>query len=185
MTDDVMSQILDELEDSPDDGLIELIDRMIELEDRVKSLEEELKAEEADLRLLSQEAIPSKMDELQLTEASLQDGTKVTVSQKVKASIPTDPDKRSEALSWLRDNGHGSLIKNEVTASFGRGEDEMAEELLKELTEKEFSVSKKQDVHYQTLNAFVNEQLREAQNIPLDLFNAFTYRQTKITRKKE
>ena len=35
-------------------------------------------------------------------------------------------DKKAEAIHWLRDNGLGDIVKNNITVSFGQGEDNKA-----------------------------------------------------------
>jgi hypothetical protein len=38
--------------------------------------------------------------------------------------------RREDAYNWLRENGLGDIIKNNVSVTFGRGEDDKAQQLL-------------------------------------------------------
>ena len=89
--------------------------RTSNIEEEMKQLEEMLKAKSKNIRKLSEEIIPAKMQELGLESLTLKDGSAVKVKQKVQASIPVRH--RETAFQWLRDNGHGDLIKNQISAS--------------------------------------------------------------------
>jgi hypothetical protein len=76
-------------------------------------------------------------------------------------------------MSWLVDNNHGSLIKNEVTLKFGKDEDEKAAATVESLKQQGLSPSQKQGVHPQTLNAFIKEQITSGKDIPSDIFGIY------------
>ena len=54
----------------------------------------------------------------------LKDGSAIEVKEIYSATIPID--KKEGAFNWLRNNDLGDLIKNEITVSFGRNEDNKA-----------------------------------------------------------
>jgi hypothetical protein len=95
----------------------------------------------------------------------------VLVKRFYRGSIPKE--REVEAFRWLRDHGHGDLIKNVVSSTFGKGEDDMASQALFLLEESGFSADQKQAVHPATLKAFVKEQVEKGENIPLDLLGVF------------
>jgi hypothetical protein len=64
------------------------------------------------------------MDEMQITKLKLKDGESVEIKKIYGASIPVD--QKEAAFQWLRNNGLGDLIKNEITVTFGMGEDNKA-----------------------------------------------------------
>ena len=132
-----MSNLLDEMESDVttptigDNSLKEMADlcaEQVSLQEEVKQLEEQLKAKKQAVNKLSLEIIPAKMQELGLESLTLKDGSSVKVKQLVQASIPVP--RREEAFKWLRDNGHGDLIKNQVSATFGKGEDTSANDFI-------------------------------------------------------
>ena len=74
-------------------------------------------------------------------------------------------------MSGLRDNGYDDIIKNNVSVSFGRGEDEIAN-AFKAVVEKEGYIPQQDtSIHAGTLKAFVRER-RSGRRIP----NGFIWR---------
>ena len=123
------------------------------------------------LRLLLEESIPMAMQEIELTEYKLATGEKITIGQKVYAAIPVA--RREEAFAWLVEKGFGGLLKMSVSCDFGKSEDERAAECKEILEEEGFKPVFVTEVHTQTLQAFLKEQLEAAKlEIPLDMFGA-------------
>ena len=91
------------------------------LEDKILKAEDDLKKLKEDADVLSGEVIPTMMTEMNISTLKLADGTAVEVKPIYGASISAE--RKEEAFNWLRKNGLGDLIKNEVTVSFGRNED--------------------------------------------------------------
>ena len=58
-----------------------------------------------------------------------------------------------EAFSWLQNRGYEDLIKNTITASFGRGQDNQVSELIKVCEDNGFAYNKKEKVEPMTLKA--------------------------------
>jgi len=94
----------------------------------LQKLEEEITKEESLLKQkkeradkISAEVIPEIMESMKLKTLKLQDGSAIEVKEVYSATIPVA--NREGAYQWLRENDLGDLIKNEITVSFGRGED--------------------------------------------------------------
>ena len=66
------------------------------------------------------------LSEMGLSYLKLADGSSVEVKTNYSATI-TQANKE-KAFNWLRENGLGDIIKNELTVSFGRNEDNKAAE---------------------------------------------------------
>jgi hypothetical protein len=151
------------------------------LEDEVKHKEDELKKLKKDLNIISGEVIPTMMTEMNISTLKLADGSAVEVKPIYGASI--SPDKKEEAFNWLRNNGLGDLIKNEVTVSFGRNEDNKAADYAVLAQGQGYQPVQKLKVEPMTLKALVRERVEAGQDMPSDLFNVFAGNRTKITRK--
>jgi len=157
-----------------------LVRQQLVLEQRVEDLTAELKKAQQDLAHVSGEALPAALAEHGLTELKMADGSKVTISTVISANISKE---RSEAAhEWLRDNGFGDLIKNTVAVNFGKGEDDKAVELVKELENEGFAVDQKEAVHPSTLKAFCKEQIEKGREIPSELFGIFIGQKTTIKK---
>ncbi len=133
-----------------------------------------------DLRQVQEIDLPLAMQQAGVSEFKLDTGEMVNVVPSLHPSIPKD--KKLQAFKWLRDQGHGSLIKNNVTIQFGKGEDTKAIELVSNLKEDGYKPTQKQDVHFQTLKAFVKEQTAdpETPDLPQELFNVHEVRKAVI-----
>ena len=109
------------------------------------------------------------------------DGLTVERKMIVSASIPQD--RKEEAFAWLRENGLDDIIKNDITCSFGKGEDNLAGDVVGILREKGFDPSTKTHVHPSTLKAFVKERVTDGKPIDLDMFGAFIANAAQLRRK--
>ena len=156
---------------------------------KLQKLEEELLVKDGELKelkrkvdLVSAEVIPTMMQEMNISTLKLADGTSVEVKPVYGASIPVD--KREEAYTWLRENGLGDLIKNEITVAFGRSEDNKAQQYAVLAQGQGYQPVQKLKVEPMTLKALVRERIENGLDMPSDLFNLFTSNRTKITRNK-
>ena len=163
-------------------NLSDQVVKLKKLEDEVVSKEEELKELKRKRDLVSGEVIPTMMQEMNISTLKLADGTSVEVRPVYGASIPTKS--KEEAFKWLRDNGLGDLIKNEITVAFGRDEDNKAQQYAVLAQGQGYEPIQKLKVEPMTLKALVRERLESGQEMPSDLFNLFTGNRTKITRNK-
>jgi hypothetical protein len=162
-----------------------LSDQVVKLQELEQSLlvkEQELKELKRKVELVSAEVIPTMMQEMNISTLKLADGTSVEVKPVYGASIPSD--KKEEAYKWLRENGLGDLIKNEVTVAFGRSEDDKAQQYAVLAQGQGYEPVQKLKVEPMTLKALVRERVENGLDMPSDLFNVFTSNRTKITRNK-
>ena len=120
------------------------------------------------------------MDEMGVERLDV-DGLTVERKMMVHASIPQA--RKDEAFAWLRENGLDDIIKNDVTCSFGKGEDNMAGDVVGILQEKGFDPKTKTHVHPSTLKAFIKERVTDGKPIDLDMFRAFISNAAQIRRK--
>ena len=140
-------------------------------EQEVADLERQHKDAKKELLRLTDEELPASMAEMGLASFTLDDGSTIDVKPTYGASILVA--NREAAYEWLRDHGYDDIIKNDVSVSFGRGEDDMAGS-FKALAEKEGYVPQQNTtIHSQTLRAFVRERVEAGDEFPMDLFGAY------------
>ena len=180
--DEDMPAFFDEGDPEKDEEALEKVDtdlvktlsalcRDLRHEDRIiADLEEELADTKRRRHRLASQDIPALFSQMGIEEIKV-DGAKVTLKPVISASIPKD--RKDEAFAWLRQRGYDGIIKNDVTCSFGKGQDRQAETAVKALTAAGFSPETKTHVHPQTLKAFVRESLEDGRDIDLNLFGAF------------
>jgi hypothetical protein len=154
----------------------------------LKDLKSQIEQEEEKISLLKNKArdleeriIPEMMQEAGVSLLKLSDGSTVEVKPFYAAKIPES--RVEEAFGWLRSKGFEDLIKNTVTASFNRGQDNQVSELIKVCEENGFAYNKKEKVEPMTLKAFVKEQVETGKELPFDLFGVYIANKTKITNK--
>ena len=161
-------------------ALSDQVVKLKNLEDKIKLAEENLKKLKQEEELLSGEIIPTMMTEMNISTMKLADGSAIEVKPVYGASIPKD--RQEEAFNWLRKEGLGDLIKNEVTVSFGRNEDNKAAEYAVLAQGQGYQPTQKLKVEPMTLKALVRECIEAGKDMPSDLFNVFAGNRTKITR---
>ena len=153
-------------------------------EDEVAELEDKLKAKKAERDDISSRVIPELLSEQGLKEIKLADGSKVSVKTEYRATLPKDDFKREEAYKWLREQGLGDIIKNNVSVSFGAGEENKANQLMDLAASNGFQPQQKSDVAWNTLTAMYEERVKAGLDMPSDVFSLWIRNKTKISRKK-
>ena len=163
-------------------SLAEEVKKLRTMEDQVKLQEEALKVSKRELEVVSAEIIPTMLSEMGLSSLKLADGSSVDVKPFYSATITVQ--NRDKAFNWLRINGLGDIIKNEISVSFGRSEDNKAAEYANLAKGQGYQPTQKLKVEPMTLKALVRERIEAGKEMPTDIFNVFVGNRTKITRKQ-
>jgi hypothetical protein len=159
-----------------------LAQKIRESEALVERAEAFLKKAKEELTGLTDELLPAAMEELGMKSFTLEDGAKVEVRQLYGASIPIA--RKAEAFEWLRGQGFDDIIKNSVTCTFGRGEDDLAHSFRDMAVQQGYEPQQKEDVHASTLKAWVRERIEAGDEFPMDLFGAFIGQRAIIKKGK-
>ena len=149
---------------------------------RIELSENNLKDLKKEHQRISGEVIPTMMSEMGLSELKLQDGSHLKVSTSYRATI-TEANKEA-AFNWLRNNGLGDIIKNEISVSFGRNEDNKAADYAELAKGQGFQPTQKMKVEPMTLKALVRERIEAGKEMPTEIFNVFVGNKTTIKRKQ-
>lgn len=149
-----------------------LANAQIRLTQKIEELNKELEEASSALRLISEAQIPDLMNQLGGIQRIVVRGHTIEIKKWYGASISEI--NKPHAFKWLADNNHDSLIKNDVIAKFGKGENEKAKKLVSVISELGYGVEQKMYVHPQTLKAFVKEQIEKGVDFPQDLFGVHT-----------
>ena len=160
--------------------LSNLVRKLRNVEDQIDDAEVHLKSLKAEKHKLSVENIPALMDEMGVERLDV-DGLTVQRKMMVHASIPAA--NKEQAFDWLRENNLDDIIKNDITCSFGKGQDNLAGDVVGILREKGFDPSTKTHVHPSTLKAFIKERITAGKPVDLDMFGAFVANAAHIRRK--
>ena len=193
MSDDILKLMEEDFEqefasnlEKADGGILrtvaELARAIAAKEAEVADIERQLKDSKKELLKLTDEDLPACMAEMGLASFTLDDGSQIDVKPTYGASILVD--NRPAAYEWLRDNGYDDIIKNNVSVSFGRGEDDLAN-AFKAVAEKEgYFPTQETSIHAGTLKAFVRERIEAGDEFPMELFGAYVGQRAVIKKGK-
>ena len=163
-------------------SLADQVQRLESLQGRLELQEENIKNTKKELEHVSGEIIPTMMSEMGLSHLKLMDGSSVDVKPHYSATITIA--NKEAAFKWLRNNGLGDIIKNEISVSFGRNEDNKAADYAVLAQERGFQPTQKLKVEPMTLKALVRERIEAGKELPTELFNVFVGNKTTIKRKQ-
>ena len=162
--------------------LADKIKEMQAVQSAIESDEQQIKNKKKHLEHLSGEVIPTMLSEMGLSFLKLADGSSVEVKTNYSATITQA--KKEQAFNWLRQNGLGDIIKNEIVVSFGRSEDDKAAAYAELAKGQGHQPTQKLKVEPMTLKALVRERLEGGKEMPTELFNIFVGNKTTIKRKQ-
>jgi hypothetical protein len=187
MSNEVNDMMLNDSKDLLDNVEITTIalecQKLKNIEDEIERTEELLKNLKTMADDIGSRVIPELLAEQGLSSIKLSDGSSVTVKREYRCTLPKEDDRRELAYKWLRDQSLGDIIKNNVSVTFGRGEDNKAQQLLDLAASNGFSPQQKSDVAWNTLTALFQERVESGLDMPSDVFSTWIKDRTKITRK--
>jgi hypothetical protein len=163
-------------------SLADQVEKLESLQERLELQEENIKNTKKEFEHISGEVIPTMMAEMGLSHLKLMDGSSVDVKPNYSANITIA--NKEAAFNWLRNNGLGDIIKNEILVSFGRNEDNKAADYAALAQERGFQPTQKLKVEPMTLKALVRERIEAGKDMPTELFNIFVGNKTTIKRNK-
>ena len=158
------------------------VTKILELDDQIEHQENILKEYKTQRDKISSETIPALLAEQGLQSLKLADGTVLEVNKKYSCTLPKDSQKKAAAYQWLRDQGLDDIIKNEVSVTFGRGEDDKAKQLLDLAVGNGYEPNQREKVEPMTLKALYRERVEAGLDMPSDFFHLFVKDETKMKR---
>ena len=163
-------------------SLADQVERLELCDDRIADIENDLKMMKKKRDHISGEVIPTMMSEMGLAELKLHDGSHLKVSTSYRAHISEA--NKEMAYNWLRENGLGDIIKNEISVSFGRNEDNKAADYAELAKGQGFQPTQKMKVEPMTLKALVRERIEAGKEMPTEIFGVYSENKTTIKRSK-
>jgi hypothetical protein len=188
---DPLDHLIDEMQgDSksdlnlPDDSglssVAKIADQIVAKQTEVKTLEEDLKKAKAKLLKLTDEELPSAMQELNISEFKLGDGSQVTLKATYGARISEE--NRDAAFEWLRQRNEADIIKNTVTVRFNREQDNEAKALVDDLILRQMTPEQKSEVHPGTLRSWAKQRIEDGKELDMNLFGVWVGQRAEIKR---
>ena len=149
---------------------------------QVLAAEIKLKELKEQQKYISNFTIPGIMEKMDLSSLKLKDGSELSIKKVFSATMKAD--KKAEAIQWLRDNGLGDIVKNEITVNFGQGEENKAMAYATLARGQGYEPSQKEAVHAMTLKVTMEDWKNKGKEVPQDLFWTFEGNQPKVTNNK-
>lgn len=182
---------VDVLADAQDSGQVSVSDtalsniaqlamKQLTLEERIERGEALLKQLKEELRRVQENELPDAMAEAGMAEFKLTNGGKVTIKPFVNCVMRKDF--KREAVDWLDSNGHGGLVKREISVTIPKGKkaEELRAKVSKALTDVGVPFEEEANVHPQTLSAWAREMTEDNRAIPEQLFSVYTGRKAVV-----
>ena len=132
-------------------SISELAERIAKLEETITLRENIVKNDKAELRKLTDEELPSAMQEIGMKKFETASGYKVDIKKIYTVSI-----------------------------NFGKGEDETAQNFKDLAEQQQLPIQEKTQIHPQTLKAWGKEQIESGRSVP-DIINIMVIDHAKIT----
>lgn len=145
--------------------------------------------------------LPDLMAAAGMKKFSLSNGDNVEIKDIVRASIPSQTaiekaegieqsemvKRRAACLAWLRKNGAESMIKNQLVAEFGKGQDVVAKKLLSNILARGYKARVEESVNFQSLNAYFRELIEagRSERIPTETFSLFIGKKAELKAAKK
>lgn len=165
-------------------SITEMATELADIDGEVIALEQQLKEVKARKNEIEFGELPEAMNLAGLDEIKLRDGRKITSKFTVRGSLPKDPEKRHAALEWFRDKGHEDLIKNQITVTLEKGQDNLAGSFVAQMEEAGLFVERKEDINHMTLCAFAREQIQNGEDVPVETLGLWSGNQAKVKKGK-
>jgi hypothetical protein len=159
------------------------LDEAVSLKEMVDQMEEDLAAAKKQLYVLNTIALPDLMAELGVDEMT-RNGWKVKVTDFMSGTLPKEEDKRAKAIKWLEDHDAASLIKTDISVTFGRDSHEEALSIAQRLIDEGYAPTVNSGVHPQALAAFGRERLKNGEELDTELLGLFAGKVAKYTKAK-
>lgn len=166
---------------------------LLEIDGKIKQLEKQV-AEYKERKLtITMDTMPKYMMAIGQDRIGLE-GSEVDLVREpyYHANIQADwpEEKRQEAFLWLEENGHGDLIKSQLKIAAAKGEWDRIKALRERIMEwfkkhdmEDVQITTELGIPWNTLTAFVKEQIEKGAPIPLETLGATVGQIVKIKKR--
>jgi hypothetical protein len=160
--------------------LVSMAAKLREKLNAVADAQAELDRLTADLNQFQLSTLPEAMELAGVANYELSDGTRLTVKPDVKASISIE--NRYYAHEWLRNHGHGGVIKEAFSIDLRPLTAEERETLRREIMKFEVIPESIESIHASTLKSLVKELLEEGTALPPSI-SVFQFKKAELKEK--
>lgn len=175
---------------APEDllAISKMADRHAELQLLIREEQEYLKTLTDEVYLLESVSIPEAMMSCGLESFKTKSGAAVAIVPFMECNLPAagaiekakGDDKEEleqrfkEGLSWITKHGGESIIKSLIVVNFEKGEAEKKESYLEYLRAEGLMAASVDNVHPQTLKAWLKAKIAKGEEVPFDTFKIYS-----------
>lgn len=145
---------------------------MRELQDKIALTEAQLIGMKEELRKVSEDHIPSLMDEIGIEKITLKNGLKLSTKFFATGKVLDD-----NVYDWFEKEGFADIVKSELTVKSRRIEKQDLAPIKAAIREAGLEFGEKDSIHYQTMGAWLRERIEEGGTLPpeeqLQVFRGF------------
>lgn len=156
----------------------ELVAQQLDIEAAIAALDASLKEQNRRLRKVQESDLPQAMLAAGCKAYTTADGHSVTIKEDISASLAEG--KKGPAIAWLRENGHGDLVSEEVYVAFGRGQEEEADQVASLIAQEGYTPTRRTNVNTATLKSLIRELRANGTDVPLETLGAYEWQKAII-----
>lgn len=158
-----------------------LAEKMAGLDSQIADAEELLGRLTRERDDIAERRLPELFDEVNMKEFVTTQGVHLALKDKIHHSVSKD--RKSAAMKWLEEHGHGGMIKNTVVVAFNRGQEEAATEFIANLSPEFENVRTDKEVASASLGALIRNLIEEGKEVPRDIFGIHEFSVVEIIAK--
>jgi hypothetical protein len=156
----------------------------LRLKEEINLAEAHLKGLNSELADIEERKLPEVLLAAGMLEFTMMDGSEISIKDVIQGGFPKDIDKREKLFAWVTKEGGKENIKDHFEIHYAKGQYEEAIELRKLLQEKKIIFDEFENIHTQTLYAFLREKLKEQKMPPFEEFGLRFFKKAYIKEAK-
>ena len=152
--------------------LANLAIEMRKLENEIEEQEVRLVELKANLRKVSEDQIPSLMDEIGISKITLSNGLKLSTKFFASGKVLSE-----DVYDWFEKEGFADIVKSVLTVNTRRIEKQDLAPIKEAIREAGLEFGEKDSIHYQTMSSWLRERIDAGMSLPpadqLEVFRGF------------
>jgi hypothetical protein len=154
----------------------------LRLRAEVEQAEALLKGLNSELADIEERKLPGVLLAAGMLEFTMRDGSKISIKDVIQGGFPKEVPKREFLFSWLTKEGGKENIKDHFEIHFTKGQYDDAVALRKLLQANNIIFDEFENVHTQTLYAFLREKIKEGIMPPFEEFGLRYFKKADIKK---
>jgi hypothetical protein len=154
----------------------------LRLRAEVEQAEAHLKGLNSELADIEERKLPGVLLEAGMLEFKMADGSKITIADVIQGGYPKDVPTREYLVDWVTKEGGGENVKDHFEIHYTKGQYSDAVAFRKLLQKENIIFDEFENIHTQTLYAFMREKIREGIMPPFEKFGLRYFKRANIKK---